>query len=86
MQSALQEGVAQQKLSNSSCYSSCPSFLFTQHLLILLLGNSLYFFFFNVYLFLREREQSVVGEGQKERETENPEQTPGSEQIGRAHV
>ena len=36
------------------------------------------FHFFNVYLFLRER-QSVMGEGQRERETQNPKQTPGSE-------
>ena len=34
------------------------------------------FFFLNAYLFLRKREQ---GEGQRERETRNPKQAPGSE-------
>uniref|UniRef100_A0A8C9K962 Glycosyl hydrolases family 39 N-terminal catalytic domain-containing protein n=1 Tax=Panthera tigris altaica TaxID=74533 RepID=A0A8C9K962_PANTA len=39
------------------------------------------FFFFNsfhVYLFLRERKPERVGEGQGERETQNPKQAPGS--------
>ena len=35
-------------------------------------------FFFNVYLFLRERDR-VAGKGQRERETQNPKQAPGSE-------
>ena len=34
--------------------------------------------FFNVYLFLREKEHEQ-GEGQRERETQNPKQAPGSE-------
>ena len=34
-------------------------------------------FVFNVYLFLRERAQA--GEGQRERETQNLKQVPGSE-------
>ena len=34
-------------------------------------------FFFNIYSFLRDRAQ--VGEGQRERETQNPKQAPGSE-------
>ena len=34
--------------------------------------------FFNVYLFLRER-QNTMGEGQRERETQNLKQAPGSE-------
>ena len=33
--------------------------------------------FFNVYLFLRDRVQ--VGKGQREGETQNPKQAPGSE-------
>ena len=33
--------------------------------------------FFNVYLFLRDRAQA--GEGQRERETQNGKQAPGSE-------
>ena len=37
-----------------------------------------YLFIFNVYLFLRAR-QSVPGEEQRERETQNPKQAPGSE-------
>ena len=37
-------------------------------------------FFFNVYLFLRERaRQSANGEGQRERETQNLKQALGSE-------
>ena len=37
-------------------------------------------FFFNVYLFLRQREtEHERGEGQRERETQNPKQAPGSE-------
>ena len=35
------------------------------------------YYFFNVYLFLRERTQA--GEGQRERETQNLKQSPGSE-------
>ena len=36
---------------------------------------------FNVYLFLREKETDRVqaGNGQRERETHNPKQAPGSE-------
>ena len=37
------------------------------------------FNFFNVYLFLRQRESAWAGEGQRERETQNPKQAPGSE-------
>ena len=36
-----------------------------------------FFFFLNVYLFLRDREQA--GEEQRERETQNPKQAPGSD-------
>ena len=40
----------------------------------------LYSLFFNVYLFiLRERDRAWAGEGQRERETQNPKQAPGSE-------
>ena len=37
--------------------------------------------FFNVYLFLRKRGRKTVqaGEEQRERETQNPQQAPGSE-------
>ena len=35
--------------------------------------------FFNVYLFLTERNRAWVGEGQRERETQNPKQAPSSE-------
>ena len=37
--------------------------------------------FFNVYLFLRERERQSVRSGgaERERETQNPQQAPGSE-------
>ena len=37
----------------------------------------LFYFVFNVYLFLRDREWA--GEEQRERETQNPKQVPGSE-------
>ena len=37
-------------------------------------------YIFNVYSFLKERDrQSVSGEGQTERETQNPKQAPGPE-------
>ena len=36
-------------------------------------------FFFNVYLFLRDKETAWAGEKQRERETQNLKQTPGSE-------
>ena len=35
--------------------------------------------FFNVDLFLKERDRVGLGEGQRERETQNPKQAPGSE-------
>ena len=35
--------------------------------------------FFRIYLFLRDRAREGVGEGQRERETQNPKQAPGSE-------
>ena len=35
--------------------------------------------FFNIYLFLRDRERAQVGEGQRENETQNLKQAPGSE-------
>ena len=35
--------------------------------------------FFNVYLLLRERERAQAGEGQREEETQNSKQAPGSE-------
>ena len=34
---------------------------------------------FNVYLFLRERDRARAGEGQSERETQDPKLAPGSE-------
>ena len=37
------------------------------------------FYFFNICLFLRERERASTGEGQREKETQNLKQTPGSE-------
>ena len=37
------------------------------------------FFFFKVYLFLGQRETAWMGEGQRERETQNRKQAPGSE-------
>ena len=36
-------------------------------------------FFFNVYLFLRERERQTASRGGAERETKNPKQGPDSE-------
>ena len=36
------------------------------------------FIFFNVYLFLKERETAQEGEGQRQRETQNLKQDPGS--------
>ena len=33
-------------------------------------------FFFNVYLFLRQRDRAWTGEGQREREAQNPKQAP----------
>ena len=48
-----------------------------------LLQQAFFFFlfliFFNGYLFLRDRDRVRVGEGQKDRETQNPKQAPGSE-------
>ena len=41
------------------------------------LYRTISFFFFNVYSFLRGR--AWAGEGQRERETQNPKQAPGSE-------
>ena len=41
--------------------------------------NLFFFNFFNVYLFLRETDRAQAGEGQRERETQNPKQAPGSE-------
>ena len=35
--------------------------------------------FFNIYLFLRDRDRAQAGEGQRARETQNPKQVPGSE-------
>ena len=35
--------------------------------------------FFNVYLVLRDRDRVQVGERQRERETQDPKQAPGSE-------
>ena len=35
-----------------------------------------FFFFFNVYLFLRDTETTQEGEGQRDRETDNPDQVP----------
>ena len=32
-----------------------------------------------MFIFERERERALVGEGQRERETQNPKQAPGSE-------
>ena len=46
-------------------------------------GNLLQKNFFNVYLFLKERErQSMSWGGQRERETQNPNQAPGSKLSG----
>ena len=39
----------------------------------------LYVYIFNVYLFLRDRDRMWVGEGQRDRETQNLKQAPGSE-------
>ena len=52
------------------------SYAFKQCLSLSSLKNLIFFNFFNVYLFLRER---GGGEGQKERETQNPKQAVGSE-------
>ena len=41
-------------------------------------------FFGNVYLFLRETDRVQVGEGQREEETQNLKQTPGSELSARS--
>ena len=35
-----------------------------------------FFFFFNVYPFLRDRNRAQAGEGQRENETQNPKQAP----------
>ena len=40
---------------------------------------SLFEIFFNVYSFFDRERQSASGEGQRERETQNPRQAPGSE-------
>ena len=42
-------------------------------------GGKVFFkrIFFNIYLLLRDRAQ--MGEGQRENETQNPKQAPGSE-------
>ena len=40
--------------------------------------------FFNVCLFLRERETEWVEKGQRERETQNPKQAPGSEILAQS--
>ena len=50
---------------------SCGQHWFIRHIRVL---N-----FFNVYLFLRERDRVQVGEGQRQRETQNLKQAPGSE-------
>ena len=44
-----------------------------------LVVSYMFFFFFSVYSLLRERERAQVGERQRERETQNPKQAPGSE-------
>ena len=38
-----------------------------------------YFFSFNFYLFLRERDRALAVKGQRKRKTQNPKQAPGSE-------
>ena len=42
--------------------------------------------FFNVYLFLREKERERMGEGQRERETQNLKQAPDSELSAQSPV
>ena len=41
----------------------------------------LVYFFINVYIFLRERDRAQEGQWQRERETQNPKQAPGSELL-----
>ena len=48
----------------------------------LLIYNIIFKNVFNVYLFLRERERA--GEGQRERETQNLKQAPGSKLSARS--
>ena len=45
------------------------------------MNKKVFFFFnvFNVYLFLRERDRARAGEEQRENDTQNPKQAPGSE-------
>ena len=42
-------------------------------------AESNFMHFFNIYLFLRDRGRAGAGEEQRERETQNPRQAPGSE-------
>ena len=42
-------------------------------------SNILFIYLFNIYSFLRQRDKVRMGEGQRERETQNPKQAPGSE-------
>ena len=62
-----------------------PTFAERKQFAQIFLGNlnlfSYSFIFFNVYLFLRKRDthRERVREVQKERETQNPKQAPGSE-------
>ena len=54
-----------------------PTVLVAEH--FRLYSKFLFFFFFNVYSFLRERDRAQPGEEQRERETQNRKQAPGSE-------
>ena len=40
--------------------------------------------FFNMYLFLRDRDRAWAGEGERERKIQNPQQAPGSERSARS--
>ena len=44
----------------------------------ILISEKLELFFLHLFIFDRER-QSTMGEGQREKETQNPKQAPGSE-------
>ena len=52
---------------------------FNVFLLSICMHSYSFFSFFNIYLLLRERERQRAGEGQREIETQNMKQAPGSE-------
>ena len=52
---------------------------------VVLWGDFFFNFFFNVYLiFETERDRAWMGQGQRERETQNPKQAPGSERSAQS--